>query len=876
PSGTIFAPLTGSLIEIPDYTASATAYIPVVIEAGAQGGAQINRVEFYINGVLNATVTAPPYNFKWMPTSTGQYALSALVYDSLGNVAQTASFNSAGTTVVGPDNVTVEAAPAIAITTPTAGATISTGGATVQAVAVDTNLDSHGVAIPITQVQFFQDGIYVGTAPNPPAGDLYQLSFMPKQNSNGSTVLPSVLTAVATDQQGFQGTSSSVTVTVTAGGSGTNNVVIGIAPSVLLTAPANNATVIVNNPTTLNATASAPNGNIVSAKFLVDNVMLQTITKYPYSVIWTPANLGNYQLSVEVTDNVGDKTTSAISNVTVIAPAGPSVSFVSPAAGSTVSSGSSVTLTANASSPSGTIAQVQFFENGIPIGTVSAAPYTIPFTPPSSGVYTLTAIATDNSGIQTTSTPTVVEAIPATSGVGTSEFFGQYQGLNDGGRFAFVTTDGKYGTYISHSISATGAETATVYTDIPVSSSGNFSTKNLAGNASAGGVNGTLTPSQDIFIGAPTSSGGASAGYYTGSVTSAPGSQFLAIVGGDGSIMAYIANGSTVDVADGAIDSDGTFSITTIHNNAFNGSVSLTKGFLTGTLSGTTGDITAAKVSGGTFSDGVLKNISTRGQVGTGDNIMVAGFAVGGTSAKTLLIRAVGPTLSTFNVPGSIPSTILKVFSGSTLVQSNTGWSSTTANQVAITSADNRVGAFALPAGSADSALIGTFAPGTYTAQVSGVSGATGLALAEIYDLDSYVPFSAQRLTNVSTRGQVGTGANVLIGGFSINGTAPKRLLIRGAGPTLGSLSVSGALSAAHLQLMDTSGNLIRENYSWGTGNDPGLVSLAATSTGAFAFASGSADAAILAVLPPGTYTAILSGAGGATGVGLVEVYEVP
>jgi hypothetical protein len=878
PTGTIFAPLTGSLLEIPDYSASAGAYIPVVVEAGAQAGAQIARVEFYINGVLNGTLTAPPYNFKWSPQSTGQYALTALIYDSLGNVAQSASFTGQGTTVIGPDDVTIEAAPAIAITSPGGGATITTGGATVQAVAVDTNLDSSGNPIPITQVQFYMDGNFVGAASAPVSGDLYQVSFKPIQNTSNGTVLPSVLTAIATDKEGFQGTSSAVTVTVTAGGGATNNVVIGTPPTVTLTSPGNNATAVVNNPTTLTASATAPNGNIASVSFLVDNVVLQTIAKYPYSVIWTPANLGSYQLSVQVTDNVGDKTTSSITNVTVVAPTGPSVNFTSPAAGSTVSSGSSVTLTANAASPSGTIAQVQFFENGISIGTVTSAPYTISFTPPSSGVYTLTAIATDNSGIQTTSSPIVVEAIPSASGVGTAEFFGQYQGLSDGGRFAFITIDGKFGTYIGHSVTTNGsAETPVLYTDIAVSSTGNFTTKNLTGSASAGGVNGTLTPSQDIFIGAPVATGGASAGYYTGSITGSSGSTVIAIVGGDGSMMAYIANGAATDVADGSVDSDGNFTITTIGNNTLSGSLSLTNGFLTGTLTGAGGgSITAAKVSGGTFSDGVLKNISTRGQVGTGNNIMIAGFVVGGSASKQLLVRAVGPTLSTFGLSGAIPSTVLQVFSGTTLVQQNTGWSSTTAAASAITAADSLVGAFALPSGSADSALIGTFAPGSYTVQISGVSGATGLALAEVYDMDAYTPFSANRLINVSTRGDVGTGTAVLIGGFNIDGTAPKRLLIRGVGPTLSSLSVSGALSAAHLQLMDTSGNLIRENYSWGTGNDAGLVSAAATATGAFALKSGSADASILIVLPPGTYTAILSGASGATGVGMVEVYEVP
>jgi hypothetical protein len=255
---------------------------------------------------------------------------------------------------------------------------------------------------------------------------------------------------------------------------------------------------------------------------------------------------------------------------------------------------------------------------------------------------------------------------------------------------------------------------------------------------------------------------------------------------------------------------------------------------------------------------------------------MIAGFVVGGTAPKQLLVRAIGPTLATFSLPGAIAGTQLQVFSGSTLVNSNVGWSSSPTNTSAVTTADLQVGAFALPVGSGDSALVGTFAPGNYTAMVSGTNGATGIGLVEIYDLDPFTPFTSRKLTNVSTRAQVGTGNNVLIGGFSINGTAPKRVLIRGAGPGLTALNVSGALATPHLQLYNNSQAIIRENYSWGTGNDPGLVAEAEASTGAFSFGNGSADSAILIVLPPGTYTAEVSGANQTTGDALVEVYEVP
>jgi hypothetical protein len=882
PTATIITPSSSSLIEIPNYAADSTAFIPVDVTAGAVNGASITRVELYVNGLLYATDSTynGGYNFKWAPSAPGSYALLALAYDTSGNVVPSSSISTTSTTPVpGPDTVTIEAAPAVAITNPGGGATISTGGATIQAVAVDTNLDQNGHLIPVTQVQFFQDGVFVGAASAPTSGDLYQISFQPTQKVSNGNVVESQLTAVATDQDGFQGASEPVNVNVTSGGSSSNNVVIGTPPTVSLVSPMNHADVTVNSPVTLSATAAAPNGNIASVSFLVDNTILKTVTQYPYSITTTFGNLGTYQVSAVVTDNVGDKTTSAVANITVVTEAPPIVNITGPTPGGTVTTGSPVTVTASASSPQGTVASVQFFENGLPIGTATTAPYSVTFTPLSAGIYTFTAIATDSAGETTTTTPVIVEAFPVAAGLGTTAYFGQYQGLTDGGRFAFMVIDGTYGTYIGHSNASSGSPKLAFYSDIPVSAGGSLNAKTLNGIVSQTGVSGNLVPSNDLFIGAAVQSGSVAVagGYYTGNIEGQAGSQVTGILGADGEFMVYISSGSFSDIADGSVDSTGALSITTANNNMLTGRVDPSTGFFTGTISGpASGPILAARVSGGIFSDGVLKNISTRGQVGSGSNVMIAGFVVGGTAPKQLLVRAIGPTLATFNLAGAITGTQLQVFSGSNLVNSNVGWSSSPTNSMAVSTADLQVGAFALPVGSGDSALVGTFAPGNYTAMVSGTNGATGIGLVEIYDLDPFTPFTSRKLTNVSTRGQVGTGNNVLIGGFSINGTAPKRVLIRGAGPGLTGLNVSGALAAPHLQLYNSSQSVIRENYSWGTGNDPGLVAQAQASTGAFAFAAGSADSAILIVLPPGTYTAEVSGANLTTGDALVEIYEVP
>lgn len=882
PTATLVTPLSGTLVEIPSYAADPSADIPVIVSAAGKGGAQITKVELYINGVLFATdnlSNSGQYDFKWTPQSTGAFALLALAYDSNGNVVPSMSLSQGSTVpVAGASTIIIEAAPAIAITSPGSGATIGTGGASIKAVAIDTNLDLTGNTIPIVRVDFYQDGNFVKAATSPVSGDEYGISFTPVQKVVNGVPVPSVLTAIATDAQGFQGTSPAISVNVTAGGGSGGT--IGTPPTAVLVSPVNNANVIVNSPVVLTASGTAPNGNIAKVEFLVDSVVVGTLTQYPYAFTYKFQNLGTYYVQAQVTDNVGDVaiTQSPGTKITVVTEPPPTVKISTPTTGGTVTTGSSVSVTVNASSLSGTISQVEFFANGISIGVVTQPPYTVSFTPLSAGLFTFTAVATDGAGETTTSAPVIVEAFPASGGLGTTSYFGQYQGLTDGGRFAFMVIDGKYGTFIGHSNAGTAVST-TFASDIAVSPGGTFAAKAMTGNVSSTGVSGNLIPSQDLFIGAATQSGSAAvaSGFYSGNIQGVPGSQFTAIVGADGSIMAYVASGSYTDVADGAVDSTGAFTITTSDNNTFTGKVDPATGFLNGTLSGASGGVVlAARVSGGTFSDGVLKNISTRGQVGSGANAMIAGFVVGGSASKQLLVRAIGPTLSTFGLAGSIASTKLQVFSGATMISSNTGWSSTPGNALAVSNADAQVGAFALPSGSADSALVGSFPPGNYTAMVSGAGSNTGLGLVEIYDMDLFNPFSTMKLTNVSTRGEVGSGNNVLIGGFVINGTAPKRLLIRGAGPSLSALNVSGALATPHLILFDSAQTQIRENYSWQTGNDAGLVAAAASATGAFAFGNGSADSAILIVLPPGSYTAEVAGANGATGTALVEVYEVP
>ena len=290
--------------------------------------------------------------------------------------------------------------------------------------------------------------------------------------------------------------------------------------------------------------------------------------------------------------------------------------------------------------------------------------------------------------------------------------------------------------------------------------------------------------------------------------------------------------------------------------------------------SGTIHSNTASLSVISTANIGRLINISCRAQVGTGANILFAGFVIGGagtSGTESVLIRGSGPALIPLGVTGTLPDPQLQLYSGNTLIATNNGW----AGNAAIMSTAASVGAFAWAnPTSHDSALLENL-NGGYTAQIAGQSGDTGDALAEVYDATpagTYTP-SNPRLINISARVQVGTGANILFAGFVIGGTTSRTVLIRASGPALIPLGVTGTLPDPELQLYQ--GNtLLGTNTGWG--GDAEIAS-AAASVGAFTWTNPSSnDSAVLVTLPPGGYTAQVSGASGDTGDALVEVYEVP
>lgn len=267
-----------------------------------------------------------------------------------------------------------------------------------------------------------------------------------------------------------------------------------------------------------------------------------------------------------------------------------------------------------------------------------------------------------------------------------------------------------------------------------------------------------------------------------------------------------------------------------------------------------------------------LVNLSTRAFVGTGEATLIAGFVTAGGSLRSL-IRGVGPQLTAFNVSGVLNDpqfTVVSAPSGNTL--GNDNWndaSPTLANDFAA------VGAFPLKTGSRDAALVATLSARQTTVLITGADGGTGIALAELFLTPSGSDPGA-RLVNLSTRGQVGSGDNVMIGGFVLQGTEAKRCLIRAVGPTLSQFNLATPLSDPLVQLFHAGDTVpIASNDDWSLSPAPEAIKTAAVQTGAFALADSTRDAVLLITLQPGAYTAVVSGVGGTTGIGLIEIYTL-
>jgi sugar lactone lactonase YvrE len=273
---------------------------------------------------------------------------------------------------------------------------------------------------------------------------------------------------------------------------------------------------------------------------------------------------------------------------------------------------------------------------------------------------------------------------------------------------------------------------------------------------------------------------------------------------------------------------------------------------------------------------GRLMNLSTRAFVGSGANQLITGFACSNessTAPQPVLIRAIGPTLAAFGLDNWLKVPALEVESAGRTLASNTGWM----GAASLIAASQKVGAFTLPdTKSADSALLLADMPSeSSSALVSGSDSGTGLALVEIYDATAAASTQGgtRRLMNLSARGFVGTGSQNLIAGLVIGGGTAKTILLRASGPALGAFGLGGLLADPKIELYGN-GNVLAANSGWKADS---LIATVAASVGAFSWGSSATpDAALLLTLQPGTYTLVVSGASGDTGLALVEVYDVP
>ncbi|MBI5691115.1 MAG: DUF1566 domain-containing protein [Verrucomicrobia bacterium] len=270
-----------------------------------------------------------------------------------------------------------------------------------------------------------------------------------------------------------------------------------------------------------------------------------------------------------------------------------------------------------------------------------------------------------------------------------------------------------------------------------------------------------------------------------------------------------------------------------------------------------------------------LANLSIRSTAGAGNDTLIVGFVVGNGTAPSLLVRGIGPTLAAFGVPGAVADPVLTVHTqGGAVVAVNDDWGSAPSADARV-SAAVQAGAFALPTGSRDSALLSNPRSGAYTVQLAGKAATAAVALVEAYDVAPGP--GAAPLVNLSARTRVGTGAEVLIAGFVVAGTEPKRLLIRAVGPGLAGFGVGGILADPQLVLYRQGAAApVQQNDDWGSGGGGAAVAAAAAQAGSFPLAAGSRDSALLVVLDPGAYSAQVSGVGGTAGVALLEIYDVP
>ena len=364
PSVSLTAPANGAYFGAP-------ASISLSATAGESGGT-IAKVDFFSGTTQVGESTGAPYQFVWSGVAAGAYTLTAVATDTLG---VTGTSNAVAVTVVAPASVS--------ITSPANNAVVAAGGSvTIQATATD----SGGT---VASVAFYANGSLLGTSTTAP----YQFTW--SSPASGTYTLK----AVATDGHGVQTTSAPVSF------------VVDTPPVVSLTAPSQGSSFTLPATVTLSASASSSVGSIAKVQFFQGATSIGTVTSAPYQLSWSVPAAGSYSLTAVATDSFGLATTSGPVSITVNTHVPPTVSLTAPANGSVLPAPASVTLAANATANTGSIANVQFFQGLVLLGTVTSAPYSFAVSGLAAGTYIFTATATDSSGASTTSAAVTIAVV---------------------------------------------------------------------------------------------------------------------------------------------------------------------------------------------------------------------------------------------------------------------------------------------------------------------------------------------------------------------------------------------------------------------------------------------------------------------------------
>ncbi len=827
----------------------------------------VKRVEFFVDGtrVDSATDTTYPYSFIYSPSSTSptEHTVEARAFDNNEN-----QISPTGTAVLRVRTVApIGIPPEVVIANPATGSSVQAG----TPVPVIVNATSVGGFM--RNVEFYVNGVRLSATQTFP----FTASYTPQVPGRYTIV------AIGTDDKGNAVASAPVSLTAT-----------GDFPTVsIIDPPMSGMTVVQGSTVPVTVRAFGAEGGVASLRtleFLVDGQVNDSLPKAaaptggdtpppppvlapPFIFNWkSNVGIGTHRLAARVVGTNGISITSSEITVNVVANQPPVVGITSPANESSGGVNVATTIVASAADSDGTIESVEFFANGTRIGAATSSPFQYAWTPSVAGTYSLTAKATDNGGKVTISEAVVMIVDPPTVGgpaqanVTATVFRGDYGSLAESGKFALAVNRNNRATFIGYSTSPTGRHY--FWNDIAVNPDGTFAVRDAAGavlvsgQTSATGVSGTF--GDRTFIGPITPSTGSFLPLLVnGTVTGVAGSQIVAIVGGDSSITLDAATGANRVVGSAVLSATGAYTIAAPGVGSFTGTVANNVAIVSGTVAGGVAGNYLLRLQ-----TSRITNISTRTLAGVGDRTLMAGFVVAGSGSKALLVRAVGPTLANFGVANPLADPSIEVLSRLSLpVASNNDWGSS----AALTTLFGQVGAFTLTPGSRDAATQASVVPGSYTAVVGGGTASPGAALIEVYDTDSG-PNVAARITNLSTRGQIGTGES-LLAGFVISGDMRKRVLIRAVGPTLAGFGLTGLLSDPKLDVI-AGGAVIAGNNDWTDSASMSQVLATAPVVGAFPLEANSRDAALVLQLAPGAYTVQVSGAGGSTGTVLLEIYD--